>query len=280
MYRATGAGEEAHPPALLCMVVLLQGYVGASDAEAVELSLVDLRWQMVLDCLGAATPPFSQGGLQAFRERMIAHEMDRVLLDRTVALVRSGAMTEAEGRSVSKALRAAIDSRPLAGAGRVEDTINLLGHAARSIVQLVSKLTDRDPAEICRKAGIPLLLAPSIKAGLDIDWSDPKQKAHGRRGRRAAGLLAATLGGPSPGRRRIRATAPVHRGPRAGARTRPGGRSRRRDSHPCKASLPTGASRCATARCGTDARAARSASTATRSTSLATWTSRQSSPAP
>jgi hypothetical protein len=177
MYRATGEGEEPHPPALLCMVVLLQGYVGASDAEAVELSLVDLRWQMVLDCLGASSPPFSQGGLQAFRERMIVHDMDRVLLDRTVALVRSGTMTEAEGRSVSKALRAAIDSRPLAGAGRVEDTINLLGHAARSIVQLVSRLTERDPAEICRKAGIPLLLAPSVKAGLDIDWSDPKQKA-------------------------------------------------------------------------------------------------------
>jgi hypothetical protein len=141
------------------------------------LSLVDLRWQMVLDCLGASTPPFSQGGLLAFRERMIAHDMDRVLLDRTVALVRSGAMTEGEGRSLSKALRAAIDSRPLAGAGRVEDTINLLGHAARSIVQLVSKLTQRDPEEICRKAGIPLLLAPSIKSGLDIDWSDPKQKA-------------------------------------------------------------------------------------------------------
>ncbi|MGP8179647.1 MAG: transposase [Acidimicrobiales bacterium] len=177
MYRDTGAGEEPRPPALLCMVVLLQGYVGASDAEAVELSVVDLRWQMVLGCLGAASPPFSQGGLQAFRDRMIAHEMDRVLLERTVALVRSGTITQAEGRSVSKALRAAIDSRPLSGAGRVEDTINLLGHAARSIVRLASKLMDRDPDEICRKAGIPLLLAPSIKAGLDIDWSDPKQKA-------------------------------------------------------------------------------------------------------
>jgi hypothetical protein len=31
----------------------------------VELSLVDLRWQMVLDCMGAVEPPFSQGGLQA-----------------------------------------------------------------------------------------------------------------------------------------------------------------------------------------------------------------------
>lgn len=177
MYRATGAGDSPHPPALLCMVTLLQGYVGASDAEAVELSLVDLRWQMVLDCLGAVTPPYSQGALQSFRERMIAHQMDRALLDRTVELVRSGALSEGDGRAVSKALRVAIDSRPLVGAGRVEDTLNLLGHAARSIVQLVSKLTKRPPEEICRKAGIPLLLAPSIKAGLDIDWSDPKQKA-------------------------------------------------------------------------------------------------------
>ena len=54
-----------------------------------------------------------------FRERMIAHEMDRVLLDRTVALVRSGAMTESDRRAVSKTLRAEIDSRPLAGAGKV-----------------------------------------------------------------------------------------------------------------------------------------------------------------
>ncbi|XYI04327.1 hypothetical protein ACMHYB_21960 [Sorangium sp. So ce1128] len=37
MYRTTGAGEPPHAPALMCMVTLLQGYVGASDAEAVEL---------------------------------------------------------------------------------------------------------------------------------------------------------------------------------------------------------------------------------------------------
>lgn len=172
-YRDTGAGEEPHPPALLCMVVLLQGYVGASDAEAVELSIVDLRWQMVLGCLGVTTPPFSQGGLQMFRERMIAHELDRAVLERTVSLARS----KGETAMLSQALRVAIDSRPLAGAGRVDDTINLLGHAARSIVRMVSQLIDLKPEDICRRAGIPLLLAPSIKAGLDIDWSDPKQKA-------------------------------------------------------------------------------------------------------
>lgn len=177
MYRQTGAGDPPHPPALMCMVLLLQGYVGASDAEAVELAIMDRRWQMVLDCLGAEEPPFSQGALQAFRERMVAHEMDRVLLERTVALVRDGVASKSEGQTLKKALRVAVDSRPLIGAGKVEDTINLLGHAAQSIVRLVSKITERSTEDICRRAGIPLLLAPSIKAGLDIDWSDARQKA-------------------------------------------------------------------------------------------------------
>jgi len=44
-------------------------------------------------------------------------------------------------------------------------------------VKLAARLTDRSPEEICRKAGIPLLLSTSIKAGLDIDWSDTRQKA-------------------------------------------------------------------------------------------------------
>ena len=116
-YRQTGAGEEPHPPAFLCMVTLLQGYVGASDAEAVELAVMDRRWQMVLDCMDAEEPPFSQGALQAFRERMIAHELDRVLLEHTVTMVRESAATKSEGQQLTKAVRVAIDSRPLAGAG-------------------------------------------------------------------------------------------------------------------------------------------------------------------
>ena len=112
VYRDTGAGAPPHPPALLCMVTLLQGYVGASDAEAVELAMVDLRWQMVLDCLGCEAPPFSQGALQTFRERMVAHDLDQLLLERTAQLVRTGTATQAQQKSVSKALRVAIDSRP------------------------------------------------------------------------------------------------------------------------------------------------------------------------
>lgn len=86
MYRETGAGKDANPPALMAMVLLLQAYAGASDATAVELSLLDLRWQMVLGCLGAIEPLFSQGALFAFRERLIEADLDRRLLERTVEL--------------------------------------------------------------------------------------------------------------------------------------------------------------------------------------------------
>ncbi len=175
MYRNTGAGEEPVPPALLAMVVLLQSYLGTSDAEAVELAVVDLRWQMVLGCLGATEPPFSQGALPSFRERLIANDMDRRLLERTVELAR--ATKEFDWKKLPKTLRVAIDSAPLEGAGRVEDTLNLLAHAARKVVECAADLLHWTPERVCREARAPLLLAPSIKAALDRDWSDPVQKA-------------------------------------------------------------------------------------------------------
>jgi len=174
MYRKTGAGAEPVPPALLCTVLLLQAYVQASDAEAVELSIVDARWQMVLDCMGADEPPFSQGGLQQFRERLIAADLDRRLLDKTIELARG--TKEFDWKKLPKDLRLAVDSRPLDGAGRVEDTFNLLGHAARKIVDCAAALLGVPREQICKRAGIPLLLHPSIKAGLDVNWSVPEEK--------------------------------------------------------------------------------------------------------
>ena len=78
MYRPSGAGKEPVPPALMAMVLLLQCYSQASDAEAVELAVCDLRWQLVLGCLGSEDAPFSQGALYDFRQRFIEHDMDIV----------------------------------------------------------------------------------------------------------------------------------------------------------------------------------------------------------
>ncbi|CAN5395032.1 hypothetical protein BH09MYX1_BH09MYX1_24940 [soil metagenome] len=85
MYRDTGAGRAPVPPALLAMATLLQAYQGMSDAESVEMTVVDLSWQLVLDRLGASEPAFSQGALCEFRARLSRHDMDRRRLDRMVA---------------------------------------------------------------------------------------------------------------------------------------------------------------------------------------------------
>jgi hypothetical protein len=175
MYRDTGAGSVPVPPALMAMAALLQGYVGASDAEVVELTVADLRWQMVLGCFSSEEPAFSQGAFQEFRERLIRHDMDRRLLERTAEVAReTGAF---DWRKLPKTLRVAIDSRPLEGAGRVEDTVNLLAHAARNIVVCVAELLRWSEVRVAESAGIPLLLESSVKKALDIEWSDPEAKA-------------------------------------------------------------------------------------------------------
>jgi hypothetical protein len=180
MYRDTGAGKEAVAPAVLAMVVLLQGYQGISDAEAVEMTVVDLRWQLVLDVLGATEPAFSQGALCAFRARLIEHDMDRRLLERTVELARR--TKEFDWKRLPKDLRVAVDSMPLEGAGRVEDTINLLAHAARKAIVCVCALLNHSPGFVAYSGRAPLFAADhSIKRALDTEWSDAEQKAQALR---------------------------------------------------------------------------------------------------
>ena len=176
MYRRTSQGQAPQPPALMCMALLLQAYTQTSDAEAVCASGADSRWRMVLGRLDAEEdePAFSQGGLQQFRDRLIATEMDRRLLERTVELAKK--TKGFDPKKAPKSLRVGVDSRPLEGAGRVEDTINLLGHAGRKIAESVALVLGTDVEEVCQQADVPLLLASSIKAGLDIDWSAPDAK--------------------------------------------------------------------------------------------------------
>jgi Transposase DDE domain/Transposase domain (DUF772) len=164
-------GTAPLPAALLAMVTVLQAYDQVSDADAVVAARMDRRWQLVLGNLDTTAPLFSQGALVKFRERMIAHELDRHLLDRTVALAK------ATGRFGWQALRAALDSSPLVGRGRVEDTWNLLGRALRTVVTCAAKTLQIPREAVLAGAGVTLLGASSLKAALDIDWGDPAAQA-------------------------------------------------------------------------------------------------------
>jgi hypothetical protein len=172
-YQHSPKGQPPVPPAQLALATILQAYTGASDDEVVEATVMDRRWQLVLDCLDVERAPFSKGTLVGFRTRLIGHNLDRRLVERTVALAK------AKGGFGDRALRAALDASPLWGAGRVEDTINLLGHALRTALGVIARQQGRGlswhqgVAAVADQAGVGLLGASSLKAALDRDWDDP-----------------------------------------------------------------------------------------------------------
>jgi Transposase domain (DUF772) len=135
-------GQPPVPPAQLALATILQAYTGVSDDEVIEAMVMDRRWQLVLDCLDADQPPFSKGTLVSFRRRLIEQNLDRRLVERTVALAgRTGGFG-------ARALRAALDSSPLWGAARVEDTINLMGHALRKALGVIAAVQGRGQAAL------------------------------------------------------------------------------------------------------------------------------------
>ena len=72
-------------------------------------------------------------------------------------------------------LRAALDSTPLFGAGRVEDTLNLLGHALRKAVGFAARALDASAEAMREEAGLVLVGHNSLKAALDRDWEQRRK---------------------------------------------------------------------------------------------------------
>src|SRR5262245_62157823 len=64
-------GQPPVPPAQLALATILQAYTRVSDDEVIEATIMDRRWQLALDCLGAEEPPFAKGTLVGFRARLI-----------------------------------------------------------------------------------------------------------------------------------------------------------------------------------------------------------------
>src|SRR5205807_1195457 len=94
----------------------------------------------------------------------------RRLIERTIEIA---SQNQAFGPRV---LRAALDSSPLWGAGRVEDTFNLIGHALKKVLRLVAKQRGETVADVGQEAGAELVCGSSLKAVLDRDWDQMKQR--------------------------------------------------------------------------------------------------------
>src|SRR5919198_4774101 len=157
-------GHPPVPPAQLALATLLQAYTGVSDDEVIEATTMDRRWQLVLDGLDCDTPPFSKGTLVSFRHRLLAQQMDRRLLERPLEVA------AASGGFGVRQLRAALDSSPLWGAGRVEDTYNLLGHALRKAVGVIARQQGRALPAVANEVGAPLVSGSSLEAAPGMGW--------------------------------------------------------------------------------------------------------------
>lgn len=159
----------------LALALRLQAYGNVGDREAVARTVMDQRWQRVLDGLGAAPPPFSPGTLGNLRMRLMAHHLDKALLDRPVALA------DKTGGFGARQRRAALDSTPRFGAGRVEDPWNVLGHALRKAVGLVAQALGTSTNVLLEEAGLTLVGHSSLKAALDRRWGEPGAREKARR---------------------------------------------------------------------------------------------------
>ena len=131
LYRETERGHPPIAPAMLALALILEAYTGVSDDEVIEATVMDRRWHWCWIVWTHKSHHSSLGTLVAFRQRLIEGQMDRRLIERTIEIA-----NQSQGFG-PRALRAALDSSPLWGASRVEDTYNLVGHALRKVMRVV-----------------------------------------------------------------------------------------------------------------------------------------------
>ena len=151
----------------LALATRWQAYGPVGERDAGELTGMAKRWQMVLDGRGAEPPPCSRGTLCHLRLRLIAHNLDTTLRDRT------GAVAETTGGCGARQRRAVLDATPLCGAGRGEDTLPLLGHALRQAVGLAAQALGTSPAALVEEAGLGLVGHRRLTAARALDGGEP-----------------------------------------------------------------------------------------------------------
>lgn len=163
-------GRPSVPPSLLALAILLQNEAGVSDEEAIERTAFDLRWAAVLG-RSAGEPLCARSTLELFRAHLLLHEeVRRIFLCSIQEAKRAGLLKD-------KALRVAVDTKPIEGRGAVQDTYNLL---ATGIVQLaapIAKALRQKPEDWMRSQNMGRYTQPSVKGGADIDWADDEARS-------------------------------------------------------------------------------------------------------
>src|SRR5215211_2161394 len=151
---SAGHGRPSIPPSLLARVLLLQHRTGASDEAAMEAVAWDLRWKVALDL------PVDHGGwhptsLTKFRARLLLHRQEALALEATLRVAEELGLLEGAAEQI-------IDSTPMLGAAATQDTVRLVRHGVRTLIDAVAA-SEEDASR-------------RLDDGLEFDYQRPNDK--------------------------------------------------------------------------------------------------------
>ena len=147
-------GRPSIPPSLLAKVLLLEYRTGCSDEQAMESIAWDLRWKIALG-LPVDHRGFHPTTLTKFRARLLLHGKERLALENTLALAEALGM-------LSGPVEQIIDSTPMLGAAATQDTVRLVRHGVRKLLDAVAAVDDETAGRLDR--------------ALEFDYTKPADK--------------------------------------------------------------------------------------------------------
>jgi transposase len=123
-------GRPSIPPSLLAMVLLLQHRTGLSDEQAMEAVRWDLRWKIALG-LPVDHDGWHPTSLTYFRARLLLHGKEQLALENTLRLAEQIGLLDGAAEQI-------IDSTPMLGAAATQDTVRLVRHGVKKLLDAVS----------------------------------------------------------------------------------------------------------------------------------------------
>ena len=143
-------GQPAEAPARLALVTLLQFAEGLSDRQAADAVRSRIDWKYVLG-LALTDPGFDHSVLSEFRSRLIAGEVETLLLDALLTVARAQGVLKARGRQRT-------DSTHVVGAIRVLNRLERVGETLRAALNSLAVVVP---------AWVQMLAPPSWHARYD-----------------------------------------------------------------------------------------------------------------
>jgi hypothetical protein len=151
---SSGMGRPSIPPSQLARVMLLQYRTGASDEAAMEAVAWDLRWKIALG-LAVDHEGWHPTSLTKFRARLLLHELERVALERTLLLAEQLGMLDGPVEQI-------LDSTPMLGAAATQDTVRLVRHGVRKLLDAVGAVDES--------------VGEQLDRALEFDYARPGEK--------------------------------------------------------------------------------------------------------